>query len=217
MEGFISASEKYKNSEIEFFQRYYILQMGYAIHVGDTEYGLGFLGQLEKDLKLIYKKIPATHLSWLFYLVSYLHFLDGNPAETKRWLNKFFSIKSNNYSKDLPSLARLLSLMVLFELKNYTRLETETTNVQRFLDRQGVQSVYENEMVRTIRFLVREIGIGSKIDRLHRVQHHIQIRITGIHRAVQVRGHGAVAVQIHVVLGKPPIVLESIGVDGMDE
>ena len=160
MERFLEARDKYKNSDIEFFQRYYILQMAYAVHVGDPAYGFQFIDQLDKDLRAIHRKIPSAHLRWLYYLIAYLHFMDGDAASTRDWLNRFFSIPSTNYLNDLPAFARLLLLLVLFDLKEFSLLETETTNVQRFLDRNGIHTPYEYEVVKSIRYLLREIGLG---------------------------------------------------------
>lgn len=161
MGDFLKAKDKYKNADIEFFQRFYILQMAYAIHVGDPEYGLSFLDDLNNDLKTIHKKIPSIHLKWLYYLVAYLFIMDNQPDQSLNWINKFFSIPSIDFLKDLPGFARLLKLLVLFDLKEFSLLETETVNTQKLLDRFGNHTSYEYEILRSLRYLIREIGLGQ--------------------------------------------------------
>ncbi len=178
MDQFLKARKKYKNSDLEFFQRYYILQFAYAIHTGNPQYGYDFLNGLNEDLVTIQKKIPSAHLKWLYYLVTYLFFIDGKPKEAGEWLKKFFEIPNSDYLKDLPVYARLLKLLILFDLKEFTVLETETVNVQKFLEREGNFSPYEHEIVRTVKQLIRSLGFGQDSavykKALENFQHEIQ-------------------------------------------
>lgn len=159
MDSFREARSKYRNGGVEFFQRYYILQMGYAIYVGDPSHGFAYLDELENELKHIKGKIPTANLRWLFYLIGYLFFMDSKPKEALKWIDRFFAEPRTDYLEDLPGFAKLLKMLIYYDLKEFSLLESETVNVQKFLDRKGKHTTYEYEVIKGLRHLVRKIGL----------------------------------------------------------
>lgn len=164
MDLFLQAKDRFKNCEVEFFQRYYLLQMAYAIYTGNPEHGFSYIDDLQKELEKVRGKIPDSHLQWLFYEVAFLFFLDGQATQASIWLDHFFEIPRSEYLNDLPGFARLLKLLVNFDQGKFGLLENETINTQRYLNRKGNHSGYEYAILSILKNLLKEPGLENNRD-----------------------------------------------------
>lgn len=99
-------------------------------------------GEIEKGLKVIKEAehfllendaLPANYDLLLAYQFAYLYFLSKDYRKALFWLNHIFQLKSETTREDILSFARLLNLIIQFELKNIMVLKYAIDSTRRFL------------------------------------------------------------------------------------
>lgn len=153
MEEFRLFREQYPKSRVDFFQLYFVMVLAAAIHVGEPERALAMEEEIEAELLAMDGKISKSHEMWLKYLLAYAHFMSGKPKSALRWINKLLKEPRNDVRIDIQSNARMLNLMIHFELGNYMLVESEVLSTKRFLDKHEQLQEYERQLLRCIKAL----------------------------------------------------------------
>lgn len=167
------------HSRVEIFQGYYILGVAFAVHVGDPERGRKLVPEIEKELHELGDRIPLNHAMWLKYLLAYLFLMAGQPELAHKWINRFFDLPKTELRQDLQGFARLLNLMIQFDLGQYISLEQETVKAQRFLEKNQLEHAYETEVLKTLRLLARRVGTSSINEALQSSYNHFSDVLSG--------------------------------------
>ncbi len=153
MEEFRQFREQYPKSRIDFFQFYFVLLLASAIHVGEPERAVVLEAEIESELLAMEGKVPKAHEMWLRYLMAYAQFMTGKPKAALLWINKLLQEPKSDVRIDIQSNARILNLMIHYELGNYMLVESELVSTKRFLDKHAQLHEYERQLLRCMKAL----------------------------------------------------------------
>ena len=94
------------------------------------------------------KLIPEDYLLMLWYQFAYIFFVVHDYSNALKWVNEILNRKFETNRTDLQSFARLLNLMIHFELGNSFVLKYSVDNTRRWLKKQKKPEQFELVLLR---------------------------------------------------------------------
>ena len=113
--------------------RTYNIELEMYRDLKEFEKGVEVINQAEKYLLENEKIIPADYQVMLRYQFAYIYFMQKDYSNSLKWVNEIIQTPFKDYRKDLQSYARILNLMIHFELGNIIVLKYAVENCRRFL------------------------------------------------------------------------------------
>ena len=93
--------------------------------------------------------------SGFYFQYFYLYFGSGDYPQALHWLNEWLNLPRSIERQDLQSLARVLNLVVHYEMDNLFLLDSLVRSTARFLDRKEVATEFERTVTNFFRRLLR--------------------------------------------------------------
>ena len=93
--------------------------------------------------------------SGFYFQYFYIYFGSGDYAQALHWLNEWLNLPRSIERRDLQSLARVLNLVVHYEMDNIQLLDSLVRSTVRFLDRKAFPTDYEHTVTTFFRRLLR--------------------------------------------------------------
>ncbi len=137
------------DDEVKIHQQYYNNKFRLCIATGEFEEGKK---ELQKHLETI-EKFDRQHFSKseFYFQYFYLNFGAGDFEKALDCLNDWLKLPDTVERKDLQSLARILNLIIHFELGNTVLLDSLLRSTQRYLRKEDRLSAFEQKMMQFIR------------------------------------------------------------------
>ncbi|MBI3502199.1 MAG: hypothetical protein HY063_10415 [Bacteroidetes bacterium] len=151
-------------TRVRIFSRSFMLEFYLYTTIGEPEKALPAIPQLEEGLAKFKNKIPREHLLVLYHNTFYIFFMAGKFSDALRWLNKILN-DTDSSREDLHSMARILNLIVHFEIGNLDMLPYAIQSSERFLSKRNRLYGLEKLMLKSFR----------KISRTEDTQRHKEI------------------------------------------
>lgn len=138
-----------KDDELKIHRQYYTFNFRLCIDTGEFQEGEK---ALEEHLLKV-KKFDASlfEKSTFYFQYFYIYFGAGNYDKALEHLNNWLSMSKSIERKDLQSLARILNLLIHFEMGNSLLVDSLLRNTQRFLSKEKIFFEFENSFVRFIK------------------------------------------------------------------
>ncbi|HET6245826.1 MAG: hypothetical protein H0V01_12225 [Bacteroidetes bacterium] len=133
MKGFVE-KEEYKNVDLKmkiFMSTSNSELLAYA-RMGDFEKGIKKLDSIVNGMAEFEGKINKESEILFYYNVAYLCFGAGEFNKALVWVNKLLNDNEAKVRHDICSFARILNLLIHFELQNIDLLEYITKSTQRY-------------------------------------------------------------------------------------
>lgn len=153
MEEFRRFHTDYPQARVDFFQLYYVILLASCVHLGNPERGLEMESEIEQEWATVEGKVPKGHEMWLRYLLAYSHFMVGKPRAALIWINRLLVEPKSEVRIDIQCSARILNMLIHFELRNYMLIESEVLSTRRFLEKHDQFHEYEKQVLRCIKAL----------------------------------------------------------------
>ncbi|TND08831.1 MAG: hypothetical protein FD123_1685 [Bacteroidetes bacterium] len=140
--------------EAEQFQNIYFIELLHLINTDAFEK----LPALEKTivggLKKYKSKINKARELMFYYNFFVTYFCLHDWKTALDWINKIINSEKNDHRADVQALARLLRLVLYFELSYFDLLEYELINVERYLRQRKIWYAYEAAVARLLKKLI---------------------------------------------------------------
>ncbi|MCC6723754.1 MAG: hypothetical protein IT258_04545 [Saprospiraceae bacterium] len=128
---------------------YYMNKFRLCISTGEFEEGAR---ELKKHQKIIGQYEKEQYVKSTFYLQYFcINFGIGNFDEALNSLNDWLKLSESMERKDLQSLARILNLIIHYELGNTMLLDSLLRSTYRYLNKANRLSEFERKMINFIR------------------------------------------------------------------
>lgn len=101
-------------------------------------------------------KITKEQEILFYYHISVIEFGNGNYNDALQWINRVLNDNEKHLRQDIYSFARLLNLIIHFELGNYDLLEYIIKSTQRYLNKKDKDYKVENVILKHLRKLIKE-------------------------------------------------------------
>ncbi|MGQ0828013.1 MAG: hypothetical protein ACT4ON_06430 [Bacteroidota bacterium] len=111
----------------------YIIELGMYITIGDFEKGLLVVKSIQKEFEKFKTKLGPSFIFTFWYEFALIYFGVGDYKQSLIWLNKITDHSEQNVRLDLQNFARILKLIVHYELGNELQLPYYVKSVSRYL------------------------------------------------------------------------------------
>ncbi len=142
---------KIKNIKSRMFHQRYLLSFNYCYSARDYNRAMAEMAEFEKGLQTFEEQLKFHQKLTLYYLAGVLSFGAGQYQDAQRWL---FPILQETKAEIVPEVfrhARILNLLVHFELGNLEYLESLLLSTQRMLMKRGAMSSTEKALWRFLK------------------------------------------------------------------
>ena len=137
------------DDELKIHRQYYTFMFRLCIDTGAFAEGVQ---ALEEHLKKVEKFDASLFQKSNFYFqYFYIYFGNGNYDKALAHLNHWLSLSRSIERRDLQSLARILNLLIHYEIGNSILIDSLLRNTQRFLNKEQKFFDFERSFVRFIR------------------------------------------------------------------
>jgi hypothetical protein len=128
------------------FERYYLFALGYLQDTGQRA-SEGFLKEFDYELDHLENDLAISLRLYVAYLRSQYHFVLGEYSEALKWINRCINHPRTNIRSDLQSSARLLNMLVHYELGNLEVIEYSLKSAYRFIYKQDRMNRFERRFL----------------------------------------------------------------------
>lgn len=161
-----------ENIRVRIFARSYIAELSWQVSYGQINEALKTITEVEKGLLQYKGKINKANEMLLYYYATYALFGAKDYSGALKWLNLIINDKEKIISQDTFVMARILWLIVHYEMQNEDLLKYVVKSTDRFLKkRKGFYRV-ENFI---IKFIEKSIIQGT-VDRVYVVNSFYKLR-----------------------------------------
>jgi len=109
--------------------------------------GIALIEEIISVLNKQDKKVSADFKVLFYYQFAYLYYLDGDFNRSLFWLNAMIKNKFGRVREDIQSYARLLTLIIHYELGHITVLKYAVESCRRFLKSKQKLRRFENTLL----------------------------------------------------------------------
>lgn len=128
------------------FERYYLFALSYLQDTGQRG-SEGFLKEFDQELAHLENEIAISTRLYVAYLRAQYHFVLAEYSEALKWINRCINHPRTNIRSDLQSSARLLNLLVHYELGNHEVIEYSLKSAYRFIYKQDRMNRFERRFL----------------------------------------------------------------------
>lgn len=144
-----------KNIESRVFRQRYLLLINWCLIEKDFAKAMEWIPAIEEGLNQFGKKIEKHHRITFYYLLSYLLFQNGQYNRALEWNNTILNDPKENVVKEIFYFARVLNLLIHYELGNDVLLESLLLSTPKYLKTR--RSIYATESA-LFRFLKKRLN-----------------------------------------------------------
>jgi hypothetical protein len=109
------------------------LELAIYFHLGEFQKGVERLEALENQFGNLDQYIVPNQRTPYYFYNSNLYFGKGDYKKALYWINKVLDYKEEGYRQDVHRFARILNLLIHFEIGNHEQLEYFVKSTYRFL------------------------------------------------------------------------------------
>ena len=151
-----------KNLESRVFRQRYLLLINWSLRQKDFEKPMAWIPDIESGLKRFGKKIERHHRITFFYLTAYLLFLNRRYEQALQWNNYIINDSKEDVVKEIFYFARVLNLLIHYELGNYDLLESLLSSTPKYLKSRRPLYATEKNLFRLLSRLLKTIDRSEK-------------------------------------------------------
>lgn len=140
--------------EAEQFQNIYFIELLHLINTDAFEKLPELENTIVSGLKKYRTKINKARELMFYYNFFVANFCQHKWKEALDWINMIVNTEKSDHRVDIQALARLLRLVIYFELGHFDLLEYELINVERYLRQRKIWYAYEAAVTRLLKKLI---------------------------------------------------------------
>ena len=151
-----------KNIESRVFRQRYLLLINWSISQKDFKTTMDWIPEIEAGLERFGKKIEKHHRVTFYYLVAYLLFQNDHYEQALKWNNLILNDNKEDVVKEVFYFARILNLLIHYELENYSLLESLLSSTPKYL--KARRNIYKTEkaLFRLLKKLLSSVNKKEK-------------------------------------------------------
>jgi hypothetical protein len=119
----------------EVFQNVYFFELLYYMNNNRFADAVKIIPEIEEGMRVYVAKVNKARELTFYYNIAVLFFLMENWKESLRWVNKIIDDKSDS-RKDIQNFARVMQVIIQYELGNAELLEYISRSAYRYLERE---------------------------------------------------------------------------------
>jgi len=157
-----------RDDELKIHRQYYTNAFRLCIVTGEFEEGLRALKQHLKELKVFDK--DQFERSSFYFQYFYIYFGAGNYDKALDYLNQWLRLPRSVERQDLQSLARILNLIVHYEMENFLLLDSLLRSTHRYLNQHKAMLQFEVSLIQFLRKATKAADHTEKLEALQQLR-----------------------------------------------
>ncbi|WP_258103781.1 hypothetical protein [Marinoscillum sp. MHG1-6] len=145
-----------ENIQIRLFKYSYAHQFNGYIMTGEFKKAVKLLRKIEKRLEGFIGMLDKHSELVLFYKIASLYLGNDDHRDALKWLNRIINSEDQDIREDVHSFARILNLIVHYELGNNDVIEYYIRSTYRFLLKKHDMHLYQQYILDFIRSLSKD-------------------------------------------------------------
>lgn len=141
----------------------YDTELNLYLRTGDFDKGILLIREIEEGLKKFKDKVNKESEVLFAYNIAYLLFGIMDYENSLKWINKIINDRELNIREDIQCFARILNLLVHYELGNYDLIEYIMKSTRRYLSNKNKLNKFELITLSYIRKLINGKTKDDKI------------------------------------------------------
>jgi DnaJ-domain-containing protein 1 len=159
----LKAIETYSTEEkVRVFETYFVFKIGLSIELGDIQAGLDAIKCYEEEASSLDGQIRKSVELGIYYVIAYFYLTAGKAEAALQWVNRLLNEPRTELRLDLQCAARMLNVLIHFELGNYDLLEYMMKSTVRFLTNRNRFTEVDRTALRHLKQLTN-CGPGENI------------------------------------------------------
>ena len=158
------------NLQIRLFKYSYAHQFNKYFMLGDFKRGGILLRRIESRLEGYIGLIDKHSELVLFYKIACLHFGNGEYRKCLKWLNRIINSEYQDLREDVHAFARVIHLIIHYELGNRDFLAYAVRSTYRFLKTKGDLNLLQQHIItfiKTLSWTVTNDELMIRFKKLH--------------------------------------------------
>jgi len=151
------------------FEKYHLCGIAGSLNIGDISGGLQFVESFEKGLKKFRGKMQKRTELQLYYLTAYFFLVAEMPEKALSWINAFLNEPRVEAFADMQSLARIMNLLIHFELGNLDLLEYKWKAAHRYIYKRDRLLEFEKSALSYLKRLAAEPDNDKRVSIFERM------------------------------------------------
>ncbi|HMS33239.1 MAG TPA: hypothetical protein PKC91_04060 [Ignavibacteria bacterium] len=132
----------------------YDTEINLYLRTGEFEKGIPLIREIEEGLKKFGEKLNKESEVLFSFNIAYLYFGLGEYNNSLKWINQIINDKELTVREDIQCFARILNLLVHYELNNYDLIEYIMKSTRRYLSNKNKLNKFELITLNYIRKLI---------------------------------------------------------------
>lgn len=132
----------------------YDTELNLYLRTGEFDKGMHLVEAIENGMKKYKDKINKESEVLFDYNIAYLNFGKGDLNNALTWVNKIINNKELTIREDIQCFARILNIIVHYELGNYDLIEYIVKSTRRYLSNKNTLNRFELAVLSYIRKLI---------------------------------------------------------------
>ncbi|GAA0875007.1 hypothetical protein GCM10009118_14150 [Wandonia haliotis] len=143
--------------------------------IGDFNKSVDLIPQLEKQMELYGDKLNKEQIITFSFLKAYSYFGLGEFKKALHELNEVLNDNEQLLRQDLYAFARLLNLMIHYELENYEFLSYIIKSTNRYINKTERDYTIENYLIKQLKKLVKAPSHAAKTEIFERMEQDMEV------------------------------------------
>lgn len=132
--------------------------------LGEFEKSLSLVPNIENQLSILGNKLRKEQKISLLYQIAYTYFGIGDYKKSLSFLNEVLNDNEQKLRQDIYTYARILNLVVHYELKNYDYLSYVLKSTNRYINKSKRNYTIENYALKQFRKLAKDEDEADRED-----------------------------------------------------
>jgi len=141
-------------SQTRIFVTTYDMELNLYLKTGEFEKGISLIAEIEEGLKRYKGRINRESEIMFAYNTAYVLFGNGNYEKALNYINEIINDKELSIREDIQCFARILNLLVHYELGNYDLIDYIMKSTLRYLSNKNKLNKFELITLNYIRKLI---------------------------------------------------------------
>jgi hypothetical protein len=156
-----------KNIAARVFRQRYLLLLNWSLRQQDFEKAMQWIPAIEEGLAQFGNEIEKHHRITFYYLTAYFLFLNRHFDQALQWNNLILNDPREEVVKEIFYFARILNLLIHYELANHTLLQSLLQSTPKYL--KARRPLYATEKA-LFRFLGKVLNAVDKKEKQQLVE-----------------------------------------------
>ena len=151
-----------KNIEARVFRQKYMLLLNWCLGQQEFEKVLEWIPEIKKGLEEHGTKIERHHRISIYYLNAYLLFLNKEYEQALYWNDLILNESKEDVVKEIFYFARILNLLLHYELENFKYLESLLISTPKYLKARRALYRTEKSLIQYLNRILKAIDRKEK-------------------------------------------------------